>query len=252
MPARSKLPSLKRLAFVVAITLATFLVGEGSPAFAKTCSTQTAKVRSINLSSQVVGEQFRLCADWLKTTLVKSNPRPASPVKPPPVNQNPGQPSVTKPRSIPLNRSVLATADRPRIFALPNQQVMPDTDVLLFTDATRHSVLRKLLGYDTLIRFTPVGYRWTTGDGASSTRSRLRHRFAVLGTSFVRLSVVYAIEVRLSTSPKWIKTPLRIKKVAEPLAIRIGEQRLIQGIPVFVIRNCLARPAAIGCQPNGP
>ncbi len=252
MPASAKFFASKPFSFLSALTVASVLVCAPSPASAATCSNQTAKVRSINLSSQVVGEQFRLCADWLRTTVFKANPSSPTPVKAPIGSPKSRQPPVSKPRSIPLNRSVLATADRPSIRALPDHQIMPDTDVLLFTDATRHTVLRKLLGYDTLIRFTPVGFRWTTGDGGLSNRSRLSHRFSRLGTSFVRLSVDYSIEVRLVASPKWIKTPLRIKKVAEPLAIRVGERRVIQGIPVFVIANCLARPSAIGCQPGGP
>jgi len=251
MPASANFFASKPFTFLGALALASVLVCAPSPASAATCSNQTAKVRSINLSSQVVGEQFRLCADWLKTTLIKTKPRVPKPIGVTTGSRPSGQPAP-KHKLVPLNRSVLATADRPSILVLPNEQIMPDTDVLLFTDATRHSVLRKLLGYDTLIRFTPVGFRWTTGDGGVSTRSRLKHRFSRLGTSFVRLSVDYAIEVRLATSPKWIKTPLRIKKVAEPLPIRIGERRVIQGIPVFVISNCLARPTAIGCQPSGP
>ena len=252
MPVSAKFFASKPFSFLGALAVASVLVCAPSPASAATCSNQTAKVRSINLSSQVVGEQFRLCADWLKTTLIKTKPRVPTPIRVPAGHQPASQQPAPKHKLVPLNRSVLATADRPNILALPNEQIMPDTDVLLFTDATRHSVLRKLLGYDTLIRFTPVGFRWTTGDGGVSTRSRLKHRFSRLGTSFVRLSVDYAIEVRLAASPKWIKTPLRIKKVAEPLPIRIGERRVIQGIPVFVIRNCLARPTAIGCQPSGP
>lgn len=119
--------------------------------------------------------------------------------------------------------------------------------MLLMSDATRHSKVRQLLGLNTLIRFTPIAYRWTLGDSTSSKRSRLRHRFDSTGLFFVRLSVTYSIDLRVLPSGKWISTPLTIKKVASPLPLRVGQVERIPGIPVFVIRNCLQMPEAIGC-----
>ncbi len=238
----------------VAFSLSFFI--QPMPVFAAThsCSSHTAKVRSINLSSQVSGDNFRLCADWIKSITQSSSAHPSktAPTSRPSNGSLNGSRSQSNLRSIPLNRSVIATANRPNILLFPANQVAPDTSVLLYSDATRHSVLRKLLGFDTLIRFTPIAYRWTTGDGFSSNRSRVRHMFQRLGTSTVRLSVVFAIEVRLVSSSKWIKTPLQIKKVADPTSVRVGERRVIQGIPVFVIRNCFSRPNAVGCLTPAP
>jgi len=107
--------------------------------------------------------------------------------------------------------------------------------------------VRRLLGFDTLIRFTPIAYRWTLGDSTSSTRSRLRHRYLSTGLFFVRLSVTYSIDLKVLPSGKWISTPLTIKKVANPLPLRVGQLERIQGVPVFVIRDCRQMPSAIGC-----
>ena len=259
MPLNALLRS-RRMIFAATVLVALMASSFAGPANAKTasCSVATAKVKSINLSSQVRGENFRLCADWIKTSIKalpgKTITKP-QPVRPPSSSQSSSQANSaagSKTRITPLNRSVLATANRPTISAFPAQQVAPDTDVLLYSDATRHSVLKNLLGYETLIRFTPVGYRWTTGDGYSSRRSRLHHRFQRLGTNTVRLSVDFAIEIRLVSASKWIKTPFRIKKVADPLAVHVGERKVIQGIPVFVIHNCIVQPTAAGCRAPAP
>lgn len=249
---------LKRAVFAKVATIAallpilTFLEAHSS-ASASGCSTPTAKLSSVALSSQVAGDRFRLCADWLKVAVTSSGSGAArAPASPGGSGSLPPSTPKTTTITTPLNRSVLATAARPVIAAIPNQALTPDTSVLLFSNATRHSVLRNLLGRDTLIRFTPVAYRWTTGDGGTSSRSRLRHRFQIAGTSIVRLSVEYGIEVRVVGRSGWIKTPFHIKKVATPYVIRIGQRRVLQGRPVFVIYNCIELPSAIGCRSPTP
>ncbi|MFM5903661.1 MAG: PKD domain-containing protein [Microbacteriaceae bacterium] len=130
---------------------------------------------------------------------------------------------------------------------VPGRDAAIDTDVLIYSSATRHSKLRNLLGYDTLIRFTPESYRWTFGDGVASTSSRIKHRYPRVGKYFLRLSVTYQIAIRVLPSGRWVSTPLRIKKVADPKSINITQERIKAGIPVLVNRNCLQHPSAIGC-----
>ncbi len=217
--------------------------------FGVACGSSNGTVRSVSISSKVTGDRVRVCADWIKTSIgtstVASKPTAKPTVKPTTVlnsSSTSGHIAYT-----PLNRSVVATANRPTIISLPNAQVSPKTSVLLMSDATRHSKVRQLLGYNTLIRFTPTAYRWTLGDSATSTRSRVRHQFKATGLYFVRLSVTYSIDLKVLPSGKWISTPLTIKKVADPLQLRVGENQRIQGIPVFVIHDCRQMPSAIGC-----
>jgi hypothetical protein len=211
------------------------------------CGLQNVKLKSISISSQVSGDRVRVCADWVRVSIGKG----ASTSKPSPkaTSSATGVKASTSPvvKRTPFNRSVVATATPPIIIAIPNAQISPTTSVLLMSDATRHSKVRQLLGLNTLIRFTPIAYRWTFGDSTSSTRSRIRHRFDSTGLFFVRLSVTYSIDLKVLPSGKWISTPLTIKKVASPLPLRVGQVERNPGIPVFVIRNCLQMPEAIGC-----
>jgi hypothetical protein len=216
------------------------------------CGVGNTKVKAISISSQVSGDRVKVCADWIKVSIrskvssgSKPTPRPKV-TKDKGSTKSSGKSSSTK-SVTPLNRSVVASADRPVIFSVPRDQPVPTLSTLLFSDATRHSKVRKLLGYNTLIRFTPVSYRWTTGDGGVSIRSRVRHRFLATGTYFVRLSVVYSIDLRVLPSGGWIKTPLTIKKVAEPLRVKVSSESRPQGVSVFVIHNCNQKPTAPGC-----
>ena len=230
---------------LVALSLSIAPSSANARPFSVSCGSSNGTVRSVSISSQVTGDRVRVCADWIKTSIGKG----AAATKP---TAKPTTASTSSSASghiayTPLNRSVVATANRPNIISVPNAQVSPKTSVLVFSDATRHTKVRQLLGYNTLIRFTPTAYRWTLGDSTTSTRSRVRHRFTATGLYFVRLSVTYAIELKVLPAGKWISTPLSIKKVADPLQLRVGQNQSIQGIPVFVIRDCRQMPGAIGC-----
>ena len=61
----------KVAAIAALLPILTFLEVE-SPASASGCSTPTAKLSSVALSSQVAGDRFRLCADWLKVAVTSS------------------------------------------------------------------------------------------------------------------------------------------------------------------------------------
>jgi hypothetical protein len=239
--------ALSSLAAAVAFTLATSAAAALAQPRNVACGLKNTSLRSISISSKVSGDRVRVCADWLKVSLGKGS----SSTKPAPKATAPAKGSKTptsgKKTQTSLKRSVVATATQPTIFAVPNGQVAPNTSVLLTSDATRHSKVRRLLGFDTLIRFTPIAYRWTTGDSSSSIRSRVRHTYLSTGVFLVRLSVTYSIDLKVLPSGKWISTSLTIKKVAHPLPLRVGQLEHIQGVPVFVIRDCLQTPGAIGC-----
>lgn len=232
---------------ILAATISASLLVSGSAASAHPltapCGNTNTKVRAISVSSQVSGENVRVCADWLAVS--RGSKKTTSTKKTTPTSTSTNKATggkVTK-----LNHSVIATADRPTIFTVPGSEAAPAASVLIFSSATRHSKLRNLLGFDTLIRFTPDSYRWTFGDGTSTTSSRSKHRFARVGKYFLRLSVTYRIAIRVLPSGKWLNTPLRIKKVADPKPLSVTDAVKVTGIPVLVNRNCLQNPSAVGC-----
>jgi len=244
-PSHGALPAL--LFLVVALTIAASVWPAVAQPLRSACGTSNGTVSSVSISSQVTGDRVRVCADWLKVSIGNGGSSSKKPTAKPTTPAKSSSSSVGQVNVTPLNRSVVATATRPNILAIPNTPVAPKTSVLLLTDATRHTKIRQLLGYNTLIRFTPIAYRWTLGDSTTSTRSRVRHRFLATGLYFVRLSVTYSIDLKVLPAGKWIATPLTIKKVGDPVQVRVGQNWRIQGIPVFVIRDCKQMPGAIGC-----
>jgi hypothetical protein len=236
------------LGLIVALFVGVTVFPASAVPFRAACGTSNGSVKSVSISSQVTGDRVRVCADWLKVSTGQGSSSSKKPsLKPSSPSTGSSASSAGKVAVTPLNRSVVATATRPNILAVPNASIAAKTSVLFLSDATRHTKIRQLLGYHTLIRFTPIAYRWTMGDSIASNRSRVRHKFNTTGLYFVRLSVTYSIDLKVLPAGKWIATPLTIKKVADPYQVRVGQTRIIQGIPVFVIRDCHQMPGAIGC-----
>ena len=119
---------------------------------------------------------------------------------------------------------------------------------MLASTATRHQHLALLLGKPTLLRFTPVGYRWTTGDAGVSVRSQVRHRYKNAGRYTVRMSVAYKSEVRVLPNGRWLTLPFQVTRVAPSVEILVANERLnLGGVAVLVGKTCLEHPTAVGC-----
>ena len=141
-----------------------------------------------------------------------------------------------------------ATPDRPAIKSNVFGWVKPGAPVLFASTATRHQHLALLLGKATMLKFTPVSYRWTTGDAGVSVRSQVRHRYKIAGHYTVRMSVTYQSEVRVLPSGRWLKLPFQITKVAPPVVIVVTDEKPnLGGVAVLVAKTCLEHPSAVGC-----
>ncbi|TFC32165.1 hypothetical protein E3O22_00580 [Cryobacterium sp. TMT2-18-2] len=124
--------------------------------------------------------------------------------------------------------------------------------------ASEHSRTGALLGYPAEVRFTPVGYRWTYGDGAqASTNSggatwaalglpefsdtATSHAFARPGSYAVVVAVVYSAEYRFA-GLAWRPVQGTLSTSASPIGVIVGDAQT-----VLVNLECTTNPAGPGC-----
>ncbi|KQP01530.1 hypothetical protein [Leifsonia sp. Leaf264] len=127
-----------------------------------------------------------------------------------------------------------------------------------FITAETETVAGTLLGFDVRVRFTPVGYHWSSSDGASASSSVGGASWAALGvpefaptptsltfTSIGRISVSasvdYAAEFSFGSQP-W-------REIAGTLAVSANEiiVTAADAETVLVARNCVRNPSGPGC-----
>jgi hypothetical protein len=215
-------------------------------AAAPKCNTDAGTAQSLKLSSLKTGDTVTVCASWLVTSQTTS-------VGPPAQSSGSASGRVSSARkptkiTVPQRRFFSATPDRPTIKSNVYRSIKPGAQVLLASTATRHQHLALLLGKPTMLRFTPVAYRWTTGDASVSTRSQVRHRYKNPGRYTVRMSVTYKSEVRVLPSGRWLTIPFQVTRVAPSVEIVVtNEMPNLGGVAVLVGKTCLEHPSAVGC-----
>lgn len=121
-----------------------------------------------------------------------------------------------------------------------------------------HSVSGTLLGRPAVVRFTPVAYAWTYGDGSSATRAvpgrswaaqrqaeftrtPTSHVYAREGSYTIRLTISFAAEYRFDGGA-WRSVSGTIPLRANDLNLRAGSAQT-----VLVDRDCAANPGGPGC-----
>jgi len=215
-------------------------------AAAPKCNTDAGTAQSLKLSSLKTGDTVTVCASWLVTSQTTSVGPPAQ-SSGSASGQVPAKPKTTK-ITVPQRRFFSATPDRPAIKSNVFGWIKPGAPVLFASTATRHQHLALLLGKATMLKFTPVSYRWTTGDASVSERSQVRHRYKKAGRYTVRMSVTYQSEVRVLPSGRWLKLPFQVTKVAPPVEIVVTDEKPnLGGVAVLVGKTCLEHPSAVGC-----
>ena len=130
--------------------------------------------------------------------------------------------------------------------------------VNLVGPAERSVVAATLLGAPAEVRFTPVAWRWSLGDGgalysavpgrtwsdlgvAEFSATGTSHVYAVRGTYRVELVVVLTAEYRVGGGA-WIPVAGSLAVPAAPLDLVVGTADT-----VLVGRDCSVRPAGPGC-----
>ena len=124
--------------------------------------------------------------------------------------------------------------------------------------AAVHTRTGALLGYPAEVRFTPVGYSWTYGDGTQASTASggatwaalglpefsdtdTSHEFRRPGAYSVTVSVVYSAEYRFAALA-WRAVQGTLTVSASPLGVIVGDAQT-----VLVNRECASSRAGPGC-----
>ena len=115
-----------------------------------------------------------------------------------------------------------------------------------------------LLDYPASVRFTPVRWHWTYGDGTAATRSTpgstwaragidefdptpTSHIYTRAGTYYIDLSITYSVEYRFN-GQRWTSIPGTLTLPANRLQATAGGAKT-----VLVEDNCRENPRGPGC-----
>jgi hypothetical protein len=115
-----------------------------------------------------------------------------------------------------------------------------------------------LLGRPASVRFTPVAWHWSYGDGAAASYpfpggtwagqgipefdpTGTSHSYGSYGTYYIDLDVDFAAEYRYAGGP-WVEIDGLLTLPANRLAITVGNAKT-----VLVERECTRNPAGPGC-----
>lgn len=146
----------------------------------------------------------------------------------------------------------------------PRQQMEPDgwtvagLDTNFYAITDPHVVSGTLLGFPADVRFTPIAFHWTYGDGTAATRSTkggtwaslgipefdptpTSHVYEQLGDYTITLDVTFAAEYRVAASP-WFPVIGTLTLPANDLHLRVGTAKT-----VLVEHDCAQNAAGPGC-----
>jgi hypothetical protein len=129
-------------------------------------------------------------------------------------------------------------------------------DTNFYAESAAHVLEGELLGRPASVRFTPVAWHWSYGDGASASTltpgspwgsaaeefepTTTSHRYAAPGTYAVEVAVEFAAEYRFADLP-WNALDGTVAAETLPISMRIGTADT-----VLVERGCLSLSAP-GC-----
>ncbi|WP_435415569.1 PKD domain-containing protein [Ruicaihuangia caeni] len=164
----------------------------------------------------------------------------------------PGRPSVT------IEEVASFFVERPRQSMEPDGWAIVGLDANFIAAASRHTRSAMLLGAPAEVRFTPVRYDWSYGDGATrqahgpgATWTTLQlsefsptstsHAYGSPGTFTVALTVRYSAEYRYAGGP-WQPVPGELSAPANDLVVSV-----LSAQTVLVDEHCGTNPTGPGC-----
>ena len=141
----------------------------------------------------------------------------------------------------------------------PDGWMVVGLDTNFYARAAQHIKTGDLLGQPASVRFTPVRYRWTYGDGSSATRgtpgatwqalgvaefepTATSHIYRSPGTYYIDLTIGFSPEYRYAASTTWTPISGVIWVPANRLVAVAGGAKT-----VLVEDECTANPSGPGC-----
>jgi hypothetical protein len=140
----------------------------------------------------------------------------------------------------------------------PNGWMIVGLDTNFYATGAAHVETGTLLGLPASVRFTPIRWNWSYGDGATATRSTqgatwalqnirefdptaTSHVYERGGTYFIDLTVTYRAEFTFDGSD-WATIAGTLTAPANRLVATVGDAKT-----VLVQNECTANPAGPGC-----
>ncbi len=140
----------------------------------------------------------------------------------------------------------------------PNGWMIVGLDTNFYSTGGTQVVDGMLLGTPASVRFTPVGWRWSYGDGTTATLATPggtwksqgveefdatsgSHIYRAPGTYIIDLAVIYAVEYRFAVGP-WSPLNGTLAVQSNRLTATAGD-----ATTVLVERECTANPRGPGC-----
>lgn len=140
----------------------------------------------------------------------------------------------------------------------PDGWMVPGLDANFYAVTSQHVVNGTLLGQPASVRFTPVSFHWTYGDGGAATRSTkgatweaqgipefgptpTSHIYATEGRYTIRLTIDFAAEYRFAGSPYYPIDGI-LPLPANDLHVTVDGAKT-----VLVEHDCAANPSGPGC-----
>ncbi len=206
------------------------------PVHAAGCSKVGVQSGLLKHSGLVSGNTAKVCGRELWKLL----PKPKIPKKPI-VRASPV-------KKVNWKNEFSVTPDRPRIKLAGSTDLVPGNSLGFSSLAVRHTRNRMLLWYPTQVRFQPVSYLWSFGDGQTSADRDANHSWAESGTFTVRLTVNYSVKYRIIGKSAWVVLPGQIAANSLPVVVNVGQKTLTSSDLVRLVHwTCLQKPIAIGC-----
>jgi hypothetical protein len=140
----------------------------------------------------------------------------------------------------------------------PNGWMVVGLDTNFYSIVGTELVDGVLLGRPATVRFTPVAWHWTYGDGAGATRGTpgttwaaqgipefgktpTSHIYSAEGTYFIDLSITFTADYRYATG-NWTHVTGSVTLPANRLEVTVGDAKT-----VLVNRDCTQNPNGPGC-----
>jgi hypothetical protein len=140
----------------------------------------------------------------------------------------------------------------------PNGWTVAGLDTNFYATGTAHVVDGTLLGRSASVRFTPVEWHWSYGDGTAASHpvgggswaaqgirefdpTPTSHVYEEFGTYYIDLDVEFAAEYRFSGGP-WVGISGALVVPANQLVVAVGDAKT-----VLVERECTRDPGGPGC-----
>ncbi|MGB3413158.1 MAG: hypothetical protein WBA28_00425 [Microbacteriaceae bacterium] len=178
-------------------------------------------------------------------------------ITPPGFQTTPPTPPTPQ-RAVTLADIAHFTPEPPRAIMEPNGWTVQGLPTNFYSSSRAHERQGRLFGLPVTVRFTPIGYRWSYGEGGTATHrvpggtwasqslaefapTTTSYRYQTLGNYTIRHQVLFLASYRFNGG-NWQQIDGSILLPANDLHISVGNLETL-----LFEKSCQENPAALGC-----